>query len=73
MGLSTPLIGELSFFSPSSFLGVLALGTTDVLGGDITIAVGPIGDPTLGEPAVGDVILTEPDGDLTLGDLAGEV
>ena len=66
MGLSTPDIGD-------SFLGVLALGTNAVLGGDITVAGLPVsmGDPSLGDPTLGDP-LGDPTGDPTLGDPIGE-
>ena len=78
IGLSIPLIGDVLSFS-SSFLGVLAFGTSVVLGGDITVAglsvsIGDpsLGDPTLGDPTLGDPVLGGPDGDLTLGDPIGD-
>ena len=71
MGLSTPDIGD-------SFLGVLTLGTSAILGGDITVAGLPVsmgdpslGDPTLGDPTLGDP-LGDPIGDPTLGDPIGD-
>ena len=67
MGLSTPVIGDVVLLS--SCLGVLALGTNAVLGGDITVAGLPV---SMGDPSLGDPILGDPIGDPTLGDPIGD-